>query len=105
MRSLLVRTLIGASSLAVAAVACAGSAQAEESAAPKAKDMTCEEFLALGTEIQPRVVYWMDGYSKAGKLEESEVDVRDFERPVAVIVTACQKAPKSSVKETVKKHF
>lgn len=105
MRSLLVRTLIGASTLALATLAWGGSAQAAKSTTPNAKNMTCEQFLALGEEIQPRVVYWIDGYSKSGKLEKSEVDVRSFERPVAVVVTACKKAPKATVWETVKKHF
>jgi hypothetical protein len=78
---------------------------AKKSEKMKAKEFTCEEFLTLGTEVQPRVVYWLDGLSKSGKLEEAEVDVDAFERPVAMVVTQCHKTPKATVLEKVKKYF
>jgi hypothetical protein len=62
----------------------------------KAGQITCEEFLALGSEAQPRVVYWLDGLSKSGKFEEAEIDVDTLERPVAAIVTECHKAGAAS---------
>jgi hypothetical protein len=71
----------------------------------KAKDMTCEEFLALGHEVQPRVVYWLEGYSESGKLEDAEIDVDAFERPIAMVVTECHKAPKSSLLKKIEEYF
>src|SRR5262245_53925682 len=29
--------------------------------------MTCEEFMALGTDVQPEVAYFLDGYSRKDK--------------------------------------
>jgi acid stress chaperone HdeA len=70
-----------------------------------AEKMTCEDFLALGEEVQPHVVYWLDGYSKSGKLEDSEVDIDAFQRPIAMVVTECHKAPKASLLEKIKAYF
>lgn len=71
----------------------------------KAKEMTCEEFLTLGDEVQPRVVYWLDGYSKSGKLEDREIDVESFDRPIAMVVTECRKAPKASLVKKIEDYF
>ncbi len=67
--------------------------------------MTCEEFLTLGDEIKPRVIYWLDGYNKKGRLNEAELGVISFERPVAVIIDACKKTPKESLWQKIKQLF
>jgi acid stress chaperone HdeA len=93
----------------VVAVAAIGLGSVAHAAKPEkkldAKKMTCEDFLALGTEEQPRVVYWLDGYSKSGKLEDEDIGVDTFERPVAMVVTECHKAPKDSLMDKIKAYF
>jgi hypothetical protein len=75
--------------IALAGLACGATAHASASkpGKVKAKQITCEEFLALGTDVQPRVVYWIEGYSKAGRPEAAEIDLDALERPVAMVVT------------------
>jgi acid stress chaperone HdeA len=90
--------------IAVALLAVGANATGKTGKATKPKEMTCKQFLELGTEVQPRVVYWIDGFSRAGDVEE-DADVEEFERPIAVVVTECQKAPKSTVWEIVKHYF
>lgn len=91
--------------LAVALVTIGLGTVAHAAKKVKAREMTCQEFLELGTEVQPRVVYWLEGYSKSGKLEDAEIDVESFERPVGMIVTDCRAAPKATLWEKVKKYF
>jgi acid stress chaperone HdeA len=89
-RSFAVAALAGLLALGVGSVAYAAKKV-------KPREMTCEEFLALGSEVQPRVVYWLEGYSKSGKLEDAEVDVDSMQRPVAMVVTECRKEPKATL--------
>jgi hypothetical protein len=93
----------------VVALAALGLGSAAHASTPakkvKAKEMTCEEFLALGTEVQPRVVYWLEGYTQSGKAEDGEIDVDAIERPVAMVVTECHKAPKATLMEKLKAHL
>ncbi len=98
LRTFAVPTVVALATLGLGAAAYAASTV-------KPKEMTCEEFLALGTEVQPRVVYWMEGYSKSGKPEDAEIDMDALERPVAVVVTECRKAPRSTVWEKLKQYF
>jgi hypothetical protein len=65
--------------------------------------MTCEEFLALDKDTQPHVVYWIDGYSQAGK--EETVVIQAFERPITVVVNECKNTPKESLMQKVKNFF
>ena len=71
----------------------------------KPETLTCEEFLALGEDVRPRVVYWIDGYSKSGKLTAEGVDEEAFTRPIAVIVDECKKTPKETLWQKIKSHF
>lgn len=100
------KTIALSMALAVAAI---GFGSVAHAAKPdkklKAKDMTCEDFLALGREVQPRVVYWIDGYTKSGRLEGEDIDVESFERPVAVVVTECKQTPKASLMDKIKANF
>jgi acid stress chaperone HdeA len=72
----------------------AGVAQAKKHNLPK---MTCEEFLALGEDLQPRAVAWLDGYSKGGKLKEEDVGEVDVDRQVEVLVVSCKEDPKKTL--------
>jgi hypothetical protein len=83
-------------------LAAAGTAMA---AKKPATEITCEEFLALGSEVQPRVVYWMEAYSANGKLEDLELDLNDFNRPIVAVIDACQKEPKASLWDKVTDYF
>ena len=85
--------------LAIAvAAALVGSAEAKKHNLPK---MTCEEFLALGEDIQPRAVAWLDGYSKGGKLKEEDVGEIDVDRETAVLVVSCKEDPKKNLWEKI----
>lgn len=76
----------------------AGVAQAKKHDLPK---MTCEEFLLLGEDLQPRAVAWLDGYSKGGKLKEEDVGEVDVDRQVAVLVVSCKEDPKKTLWEKI----
>ena len=65
--------------------------------------MTCEEFLALDQDTQPHVVYWIEGYSQAGKQET--VVIQAFEQPITVVVNECKKTPKESLMQKIKTFF
>ncbi|HXL09372.1 MAG TPA: HdeA/HdeB family chaperone [Candidatus Bathyarchaeia archaeon] len=42
----------------------------------KPETMTCEEFLALGEDVQPHVVYWIHGYSLRNRQSGGRGDPR-----------------------------
>ena len=66
--------------------------------------MTCEEFLALGEEMRPRAVYWIEGYAQSGEKVES-VRIDAFARPITTVVDACEKTPKETLWQKIKTHF
>jgi len=66
--------------------------------------MTCEEFLALGEEVRPRAVYWIEGYSQSGEKVES-VRIDAFARPITTVVEECKKTPKETLWQKIKRHF
>jgi|ERR1700719_1398511 hypothetical protein len=70
----------------------------------KPETMTCAEFLVLDKDVQPRVVYWLDGYSQGGTAK-TEIVVHSFDRPVTVIVEECKKTPKDNLWQKIKKFF
>jgi hypothetical protein len=109
LRSLAVPGIVAVATLGLATASlAAGSHDTKDgkTAKPmKAKEITCEQFLDLGTEVQPHVVYWLEGYSKAGKPEDAEIDVEELERPVTVVVTECRNTPKATVWEKIEKYF
>ena len=56
---------------------------------------TCEEFLAVEGEFQPKVVYWATSQAKSGK-ENSVIDIEGSERVVPLVIDECKKAPSGS---------
>lgn len=89
--------------LAALAVGVASSvvpAEAKRKADPT--KMTCEEFLAVGESVQPRIVAWLDGYSKGGKLKEEDVGEVDVDRQMAVLVVACKEDPKKNLWDKIR---
>ena len=71
----------------------------------KPSEWTCQDFLAVDDDVKPQVVYWMEGYNKAGKPEAAEVDVDYFDRPITTVITECKKEPKASLWDKVKNYF
>ena len=74
--------------------------------------MSCEDFLALDTQAQTPVVFWvsnLDPHYKGGDyVDEQQID--EFVTPM--VVEECNKAPatklidlKSKMEQYVKKHF
>ena len=65
---------------------------------------TCAEFASLGEDVQPRVVAWMDGYSR-GRLKTQDVGVLDVDRQTDTLVVACQESPKVTFWDKVRAHL
>lgn len=71
---------------------------------PLAK-MTCEDFLGLDDDFQPKAVYWAVGYGKGDKPETAILDVEGTETVIPFITEECEKAPKESFWQKVKDHL
>jgi acid stress chaperone HdeA len=56
---------------------------------------TCEEFLAVEGDFQPKVIYWATAKAKSGK-PSSIVDIEGTEKVVPLIIDNCKKTPSSS---------
>jgi hypothetical protein len=67
--------------------------------------MTCEEFMALGKDVQPEVAYFLDGYSRKNKTDVATAGEVDLERDTAVFVELCKPAPKESLWQKIKAKF
>jgi len=67
--------------------------------------MTCDEFMALGKDVQPEVAYFLDGYSRKGKTNVALAGEVDLERDTAVFVEICKPAPKESLWAKIKSKF
>jgi hypothetical protein len=67
--------------------------------------MTCEEFLALSDEVQPRAVAWLDGYSASGKLKEQDIAEVDVDRETETLVVLCKQDPKVTFWDKIKAHL
>jgi acid stress chaperone HdeA len=71
----------------------------------KPETITCEEFLAMDKDVQPLVVYWIDGYENAGDAKAEGVVIHIFERPISTVVSECRKAPKDALAQKIKKNL
>ena len=54
---------------------------------------------------EPAAVAYLDGYSKAGKLEEENIGEVDVDREVAVLVVACKQEPKKTLWDKIRDHL
>jgi HdeA/HdeB family len=69
----------------------------------KPATMTCEEFLAVDDVVQPKVVYWNDGFiDNEGKWVDPVLDIEETDQLIPILITECQKTPKVSMKEKLK---
>jgi acid stress chaperone HdeA len=71
----------------------------------KPEKITCEEFLAMDKDVQPHVVYWIDGYENSDDAKAEGVVIHIFERPINTVVSECKKAPKDALAQKIKKNF
>lgn len=78
----------------IASCVLAAQAAVAETKKPVSK-WTCEEFLAVQDDFQPKVVYWATAKAKSGK-PDSVVDIEGTEKVVPVIIDDCKKAPSDS---------
>jgi acid stress chaperone HdeA len=53
---------------------------------------TCEEFLAVEGEFQPKVVYWASAHPRSGK-ETALVDIEGMEKVAPMVIDDCKKKP------------
>ena len=71
----------------------------------KPAKMTCEEFVMLDDVVKPKVVYWAEGFNRKGKPVDAVVDIDATDKVVPILVDECQKTPKASFWQKIKKHF
>jgi acid stress chaperone HdeA len=89
----------------LAGVAASSAAETRTSAAEIKKpvtEWTCREFIALGDQYRPKVVYWASAYAKGGEPEASELDVAGTEQITPGIVQDCEREPESSFWQKLK---
>jgi acid stress chaperone HdeA len=80
--------------LLLGAAVVAQSALAEDSKKP-VSGWTCEEFLAVEGDFQPKVIYWATAKNKTGK-PGSIVDIEGTEKVVPMVIDDCKKTPSDS---------
>lgn len=95
------RTIALATAVTASCLLLAGIALADAKKSPAT--YTCEELIAVDTELQPQVVYWLDGYTWAGDAVVDE-DVEWVPVDVEDVIVECTKDPSQPAKAVVKKH-
>ncbi|MGD9658601.1 MAG: acid-activated periplasmic chaperone HdeA [Methylocystis sp.] len=81
--------------IAAAALSLCATGVFAETKKPTAK-WTCEEFLAVDDQFQPKVIYWSSAQTKAGKALGSAVDIEGAEKVIPMVIDDCRKAPQES---------
>lgn len=79
----------------IAIVASLSAASVHAETKKPASKWTCEEFLAVEGQFQPKVIYWASAQSKAGK-PATDVDIEGTEKVVPMVIDECNKAPQES---------
>jgi HdeA/HdeB family len=90
--------------IVVAAVAMAG-VTAEAGQKVDLTKATCQDFLGMSDDIQPRAVAWLDGYTKGGSVKEDAIGEVDVDRETTTLVMTCKQNPKKSLWDVVKAHL
>jgi acid stress chaperone HdeA len=99
--ALLVTGLAASSALAIGDDTMVGE-QAERNKSVAATKIVCEDFLVLSEQRQAAVAWYVEGFSRNGKVEDEEVGYAELDRPVADLVEACKKQPKATVFSVLK---
>ncbi len=81
--------------LAAAALSFFATNALAETKKPTSK-WTCEDFLAVDDQFQPKVIYWSSAQSKKGKPLATDVDIEGTEKVIPIIIDDCKKAPQES---------
>jgi len=63
---------------------------------------TCQEFLAVDGQFQPKVIYSASMLTKQGKPEDTVIDVDGTEKVIPIVISECKKTPKASFWTKVK---
>lgn len=63
---------------------------------------TCQEFLAVDGQFQPKVIYSASMLTKKGKPEGAMIDVAGTEKVVPIVISECKKTPQASFWTKVK---
>lgn len=92
-KTLVVATLLAASSLSMAATTAAKKPVSQ---------WKCEDFLALDESYQPKAIYFAEGFNKKNKPVDAVMDMDGIEKVVPLVVQECQKAPKASFWDKLK---
>lgn len=107
--SLIIATLGGillTATLSSTAFSATSAASTSDAAAKRnPAKMTCKDFVALDDVQKPKVVYWVEGYSKKGKPVDSVVDFDETDKLIPILVTECKETPKLTLWQKFKKHL
>ena len=75
-----------------------------ESKSKQVDQITCEEFLAMQSDEQRTIAYWVDGYQTAkGDAAVGVVAFDKFGKPIGALVDECKTAPKETLWQKLKK--
>jgi acid stress chaperone HdeA len=75
-----------------------------ESKSKQVDQITCEEFLAMKSDEQQHIAYWVDGYQTAkGDAAVGVVAFDKFGKPIGALVDECKTAPKETLWQKLKK--
>jgi len=75
-----------------------------QSKSKQVDQITCEEFLAMKSDEQHHIAYWIDGYQTAkGDAAVGVVAFDKFGKPIGALVDECKTAPKETLWQKLKK--
>jgi acid stress chaperone HdeA len=67
----------------------------------KPSKITCEEFVVLDETVKPQVIYFIEGATRKGKMEDAVISVDEISNPVLWVLDECRKTPKATVWQKV----
>jgi len=75
-----------------------------QSKSKQVDQITCEEFLAMQSDQQRDIAYWVHGYQTAkGDAAVGVVAFDKFGKPIGALVDECKTAPKETLWQKLKK--
>jgi len=79
-----------------AAVAALAATTAQADAKKPVSKWTCEEFLAVEDQFQPKVIYWSSAQQGKGGKPTGVIDIAGAEKVAPMVIDDCKKAPQES---------